>query len=105
MLVFTKTDKTLLDRAARIIHNQAVVEENSYKGAGWASSENGKEAKKRYDRLLRDERDLRELAKRLEREAPTLVYPSGGTSTDLKTGEAKGPAIAPGSLAGCPVDC
>jgi len=29
-MIFTKTDKTLLDRAARIIHDQAVVEESTH---------------------------------------------------------------------------
>ena len=85
-MIFTKTDKTLLDRAARIIHDHAVVEESTHGQPTWAASELGKEAKKRYDRLLRDERDLRALAKRLEKEGFTLEYPAGGTVTELKTG-------------------
>lgn len=84
-MIFTKTDKALLDRAARHVHNQAVVEETSYKGVAWSATQTGKEAKKRYDRLLRDERDLRALAKRLEATAP-MEYPKGGASTMLTTG-------------------
>ena len=86
MVVFTKTDKTLLDRAARIVHNQAVIEETSYKGESWSTSEVGKEAKKRYDRLLRDERDLSANDKRLDKELPTVVYPAAGPANELKTG-------------------
>ncbi len=96
-MIFTKTDKTLLDRAARIIHNQAVVEENSYKGDTWAATETGKEAKKRYDRLLRDERDLRALAKRLEKAMPAAVYPEHSAATRLATGAGDPPYTAPGS--------
>jgi len=87
MVVFTKTDKTLLDRAARHLHETAVELQRS-EGPVWSATESGKSAKKVYDRLLRDERDLRELAKRLEKTAPTLVYPSAGPATELKTGGA-----------------
>lgn len=75
-MIFTKTDKTLLDRAARFLHDQACVEEANY-GPVWAATQEGKEAKKRFDRLLRDERDLRTLGKRLELEGATVEVSAG----------------------------
>jgi hypothetical protein len=74
-MIFTKTDKALLDRAARIVHDQARIEETTH-GPVWAATAEGKEAKKRFDRLLRDERDLRQLARRLESTAPTVEFPA-----------------------------
>ena len=85
MVVFTKTDKTLLDRAARHLHETAVELQRS-EGPVWSATESGKSAKKIYDRLLRDERDLRQLARRLEELPPTLIYPTDGKVTELKTG-------------------
>lgn len=85
MVVFTKTDKALLDRSARHLHETAIELQRS-EGPVWSATESGKKAKKVFDRLLRDERDLRELAKRLEETLPTLVYPAGSNATELKTG-------------------
>ena len=64
-MMFTLTDKTLLDRAARMINAAAKELRLQYEAAGWASTEAGRKAKQEYDRLLRDERDMRALGKRL----------------------------------------
>lgn len=61
---FTNTDKALLHRAARLVAEVAQAEKSSY-GHNWAFDAEAKAAKLRFDRLLRDERDLRELARRL----------------------------------------
>lgn len=58
---FTKDDKALVLRAARIIREQAETIKRSH--APW-TAEDGKRQKRRYDRFLREERDLRELVKR-----------------------------------------
>ena len=63
--MFTLTDKALLDRAARMIHVQARELRILHEAGGWASTEAGRKAKQEYDRLLRDERDMRALGKRL----------------------------------------
>jgi len=63
--MFTLTDKTLLDRAARMINASAKALRLEHESAGWASTEAGKKAKAEYDRLLRDERDMRSLGKRM----------------------------------------
>lgn len=65
MLIFTNTDKTLMMRAARHLSTQAAELKNSF-GQNWAFDKESRNAKREYDRLLRDERDLRALAKRLE---------------------------------------
>lgn len=64
-MIFTNTDKTLMMRAGRLLVEQARILKHSY-GQNWAGSAEAKEAKRQHDRLLRDDRDLRELAKRLE---------------------------------------
>lgn len=69
---FTKTDKALIDRAARHLSEAAVIEKNSY-GTDWTVDAECKAAKRRYDRLLRDERDLRELGRRLVVEKPATI--------------------------------
>ena len=63
--MFTLTDKVLLDRAARMINVQARALRALHEAGGWASTEAGRKAKQEYDRLLRDERDMRSLGKRL----------------------------------------
>lgn len=63
--MFTLTDKALLDRAARMINGAAKELRGQYEAGGWASTEAGRKAKQEYDRLLRDERDMRALGKRL----------------------------------------
>lgn len=62
---FTLTDKVLLDRAARMINGEAKALRVEFEAVGWAVTEAGRKAKHEYDRLLRDERDLRALGKRL----------------------------------------
>jgi hypothetical protein len=63
--MFTLTDKVLLDRAARMINASAKALRLEHEEKGWASTEAGRKAKQEYDRLLRDERDLRALGKRM----------------------------------------
>ena len=80
--MFTLTDKTLLDRAARMINASAKALRLEHEAAGWASTEAGKKAKAEYDRLLRDERDMRSLGKRLcahfdVKAAPRAEKPAG----------------------------
>lgn len=65
-LIYTLTDKTLMMRAARKLKEQADQLLACY-GANWAESKATREAKREFDRLLRDERDLRMLAKRFEK--------------------------------------
>lgn len=68
MVVFTGTDKSLLDRGARILDGLA-------KNTGWesiADSRKRKAAKAEFDRLTRDARDLRMLAVRLKAVAKSV---------------------------------
>ncbi len=67
-MIFTTTNKALMQRAARNMTEQAGILKNSY-GQNWAASKEAKVAKRQYDRLLRDARDLRELAAALEKDA------------------------------------
>lgn len=60
-MIFTGTDKALLDRTARMLDAQA-------KATAWESITNLKSrrlAKLEFDRLSRDARDLRALGKRI----------------------------------------
>ncbi len=91
-LIYTLTDKTLMMRAARQLKEQADVLLNRY-GTNWAENDESKDAKRKFDRLLRDERDLRMLAKRFEKVmkvqeaeaaaqvAPLLAAPVAAPST------------------------
>lgn len=63
--MFTLTDKTLIDRAARLLREQASLLHDAQNGLPWGTNEAGQKAKLQFDRLMRDERDLRSLAKRL----------------------------------------
>ena len=74
---FTLTDKALMLRAARHLAEAAAIEERSY-GPVWASTAGGVAAKKVFDRLLRDARDMRALVKRLEALHPPAPVPAGG---------------------------
>ncbi len=67
-MVFTNTDKVLMMRAGRLLVEQAKSLKLQF-GENWAASKESKVAKREYDRLLRDDRDIRALAKRLERQA------------------------------------
>lgn len=82
--VFTRTDKALVDRAARHLKETAQELQRS-EGPVWSATESGKKAKRVFDRLMRDERDLRMLARRLEKLAPAAVYPAAGPATILTT--------------------
>lgn len=62
---FTKMDKALMDRAARNLTAQAKVMEGQFAvPLGWGATTQSKKAKLEFDRLMRDARDLRALAKR-----------------------------------------
>lgn len=63
--VFTNTDKALLLRSARLLLDQAQTLERSY-GQNWAADPDHRAAKLEFDRLHRDARDLRALARRYE---------------------------------------
>jgi hypothetical protein len=114
--MFTLTDKTLLDRAARMINGQAKALRVEHEANGWASTEAGRKAKQEYDRLLRDERDMRSLGKRLyahfdvkadrtKTPAPLLPEPPGGSftgnvpSVSRETG-AGNPELTPATVGG-----
>jgi hypothetical protein len=80
-MAFTLTDKALLDRAARMINGEAKALRLEFEAVGWAVTEAGRKAKQEYDRLLRDERDLRALGKRLSahfdvKAAPRVAKPA-----------------------------
>lgn len=69
MVVFTGPDKALLDRAARLIGEQA----KALKWEDIADPRKRKAAKLEFDRLKRDEFDLRALAKRLKNAAKAVT--------------------------------
>ena len=64
--MFTLTDKTLLDRVARMVKesHQAMLARDC-PAAGWGATEESRKAKLVFDRMVRDERDLRALGKRM----------------------------------------
>lgn len=64
MTTFTSIDKALLLRAARHLEERALNLEVS--NSPWGATPEGKIAKRVFDRLKRDARDLRSLAKRLQ---------------------------------------
>ena len=88
--VFTRTDKALIDRAARHLKDTARELQRST-GPVWSATDGGKKAKRVYDRLMRDERDLRVLGKRLEKAAPAVVYVAPEPGKPLTTGEVDTP--------------
>jgi hypothetical protein len=59
----TPTDRYLLQRVARTLEADAKVELDSY-SQDWLGSQEAKAAKGRYDRLMRDARDLRDMVTR-----------------------------------------
>lgn len=64
--MFTLTDKTLLDRVARMVKEQhQTMLARDCPAAGWGATEESRKAKLVFDRLVRDERDLRALGKRM----------------------------------------
>ena len=86
--MFTLTDKTLLDRVARMINASAKSLRAQYEAGGWASTEAGRKAKQEYDRLLRDERDLRALGKRLCAHFEVKAAPRGMEAASVVLGTA-----------------
>lgn len=72
--MFTKTDKALLDRTARRITMSAEAIQKVH--PVWGATEDSKKAKLEYDRLMRDARDLRMMAKRLVPSTPKSVQQS-----------------------------
>lgn len=64
-MLFTRTDKALLQRAARTLTEEAEVL-TKFNGPDWNRDATAKAAKRAIDRHLRDARDLRALCKRLE---------------------------------------
>ena len=71
---FTLTDKTLMLRAARFLNAEAAVLEASH-GPVWVATQEGIVAKKQFDRLLRDARDMKTLVRRLEALHPPVAAP------------------------------
>lgn len=65
-MTFTKADRNLLVRVTRHVREAAETERNSYGTPAWGDSAESKQAKRRYDRMKRDERDVIALRKRLE---------------------------------------
>lgn len=61
---FTKADRNLLARVKRILDGEAGVIEERY-GANWTATEESVRAKRVYDRLCREARDLAALSERL----------------------------------------
>ena len=61
--MFTKTDKALLDRTALLLTKKAAGIQSIH--PVWGATADSKKSKLEYDRLLRDARDLRALAKRM----------------------------------------
>ena len=74
MAEFTRVDRNLLLRVGKHLQAAAKLEFNGY-GANWGADAESREAKKRYDRLLRDERDLEAMRKRLEAAFPAATAP------------------------------
>lgn len=69
--MFTKADKNLLARVCRILNGEAGALEERH-GANWAGSEEALRAKRVYDRLCREARDLAALNARLSNDGPAL---------------------------------
>mgnify|MGYP001614681918 CR=1 FL=1 len=65
----TRTDRALIIRVGVHLRTAAQLEFNGY-GQNWGADAKAREAKKRYDRLRRDERDLEALRKRREAQVP-----------------------------------
>tara|TARA_R110000868_G_scaffold411755_1_gene708939 strand:+ start:41349 stop:41630 length:282 start_codon:yes stop_codon:yes gene_type:complete len=70
--MFTKTDKALLDRAARHYTLAAAKLQATYGTASWGADKKCRTAKLEYDRLMRDAHDLRMLAQRLTKAAKAI---------------------------------
>lgn len=73
--MFTRVDRNLLVRIGKQLAEDAQTEENGY-GNNWGGSADAREAKRRFDRLQRDRRDLEALRKRLEASFPESTAPA-----------------------------
>lgn len=69
-MAFTRVDRNLLIRVGALLRDQAEVVKRSHEP--WTGAEGARE-KKRYERLLRDENELRNFRLRLEAEHPDAV--------------------------------
>lgn len=86
-MIFTKTDKALIDRAARYLRGEAAKLEKQF--PVFSATKEGRRAKDEFDRMMRDERDLRMLAKRLQKDSKAGALPvSGIAGVLLDTGSA-----------------
>lgn len=61
--MFAKTDKALMDRTALRLTKAAGAIQSVH--PVWGATPDSKKAKLEYDRLMRDARDMRSLAKRM----------------------------------------
>ena len=75
---FTRTDRALLIRIGGHLRDQAMNLQVEH-GLNWGATTESRAAKKDHDRLLRDERDLEALRRRLEAQVPPSepVMPGG----------------------------
>lgn len=74
--MITREDRNLLVRVGKQLKDAAQLEFNGY-GANWGVDAASREAKRRHDRLLRDERDLQALRRRLEADVPPSTLHMG----------------------------
>ena len=65
--MISRADRNLLTRVGKILGEEAALEHAAF-GNDWGSAD-GKIAKRRHDRLLREQRDLADLRRRLMSEA------------------------------------
>lgn len=96
MAEFTRVDRNLLLRVGKHLAAAAQLEENGY-GQNWGASSDAREAKKRFDRLHRDRRDLDALRKRLEAAFPSATEPVGGAGDVVEHPYAGGPGSSSAS--------
>lgn len=75
MAEFSRVDRNLLLRVGKHLADAAQLEENGY-GQNWGASAEARDAKRRFDRLHRDRRDLDALRKRLEAAHPDSLSPA-----------------------------
>lgn len=76
-MAITRTDRALLIRIGGHLRAAAALEFNGY-GNNWGADAESREAKRRFDRLRRDEGDLEALRKRLEAEVVPEPAPASG---------------------------
>ena len=71
-IIFSGLDKSLLQRAARLLEQQAAgIQKSKTEAGSWAGA---RASKREFDALMRDARDLRSVVKRLA--APAKTTPS-----------------------------